>query len=106
MLGAAPAALRGGPSGVKPVKCRQGGMPHSRGHAGRGRMSRSEATGPAPDLVVSLDGVTAARPGGGTVFRGLSWSVREGETWAVVGHTGSGKTALTDVLLGRCRVEA
>src|SRR5262249_59813262 len=41
-----------------------------------------------------------------TVCGGLNWAVREGETWAVVGPTGSGKTALTDVLLGRCRVEA
>jgi molybdate transport system ATP-binding protein len=38
-------------------------------------------------------------------FRGLSWTVREGQTWAVVGPVGSGKTTLAEVVLGRHRVE-
>jgi molybdate transport system ATP-binding protein len=48
-----------------------------------------------------LEKATAVRPGGGFGLRDLTWTVREGETWAVVGRVGSGKTTLTDVLLGR-----
>ena len=40
------------------------------------------------------------------VLRGLSWTVRAGEAWAVVGPVGSGKTTLAEVLLGRHRLEA
>jgi molybdate transport system ATP-binding protein len=53
-----------------------------------------------------LADATVVRPTGETVFDGLSWTVREGQTWAVVGPVGSGKTALSDVLLGRLRVTA
>ena len=67
----------------------------------------SEPTGPsAGAVVVHLTDATVARPTGELVFERLSWTVREGETWAVVGPVGSGKTALTDVLLGRLRVTA
>lgn len=51
-----------------------------------------------------IDSVTAVRPTGETAFDNLSWSMREGETWAIVGGVGSGKTALTELLLGRLRV--
>ena len=56
------------------------------------------------DVVFRVAEATAVRPTGEAVFDGLSWTVREGETWAVVGLVGSGKTALTDVLFGRLRV--
>src|SRR5205823_1022833 len=51
--------------------------------------------------VVELDRVTVAQPGGHVVFRDLSWTVREGQTWAVVGPVGSGKTTLAETLLGK-----
>ncbi|MBX9580154.1 MAG: ATP-binding cassette domain-containing protein, partial [Gemmataceae bacterium] len=51
--------------------------------------------------LVVLDHVTVARPGGPVILDNLSWTIREGETWAVVGPTGSGKTTLAEVLLGR-----
>src|SRR3954469_23013907 len=35
------------------------------------------------------------------VFQDFNWTVREGEAWAVVGPTGSGKTTLAETLLGR-----
>ena len=35
------------------------------------------------------------------VFTNFTWQVREGEAWAVVGPTGSGKTTLAETLLGR-----
>jgi molybdate transport system ATP-binding protein len=63
----------------------------------------SDAT---PPILFRLDRATVVRPTGETVFDGLSWTVREDETWAIVGPVGSGKTALTDVLTGRLRVEA
>jgi molybdate transport system ATP-binding protein len=50
--------------------------------------------------VVQVEKATLVRDGR-TVFAGLSWTVREGESWAVVGPTGSGKTALAEALLGR-----
>jgi len=53
---------------------------------------------------VVIDNATVVRPGGETVFRGLNWTVREGETWAVVGPVASGKTSLADTLVGRNHV--
>jgi molybdate transport system ATP-binding protein len=58
---------------------------------------------PLPPLI-TLDAVTAVRPGGEPVVRDLTWTIRDGETWAIVGPTGAGKTSLAEVLLGRHRV--
>lgn len=66
-------------------------------------------TSPAPEqppLLFRVAEATVVRATGETAFEGLSWTVREGETWALVGPVGSGKTSLTDVLLGRLRVTA
>lgn len=56
--------------------------------------------------IFCIDHATATRNGGEVVFRDLSWTVHEGEAWAIVGPVGSGKTSLTDLLLGRLRLEA
>jgi molybdate transport system ATP-binding protein len=37
-------------------------------------------------------------------LRNFSWTAHEGETWAIIGPTGSGKTTLAEVLLGRHHV--
>ena len=58
-----------------------------------------------PDLI-RLDAVTAARPGGAAAFRDLSWALRDGETWAVVGPVGAGKTTFAELLLGRLPVRS
>ncbi|HEY1192256.1 MAG TPA: ATP-binding cassette domain-containing protein, partial [Gemmata sp.] len=50
--------------------------------------------------VFELERATVVR-GGKPVLRAFSWTMREGESWAVVGPTGSGKTALAETLLGR-----
>ena len=58
------------------------------------------------DELVVCDRAHVLRPGGETVFRDLTWAIREGETWAIVGPAGSGKTSLSDLLLGRLRIES
>jgi molybdate transport system ATP-binding protein len=49
---------------------------------------------------------TAGRPTGGPQFRGLTWAVREGETWAVVGPVASGKSTLGELIAGRLVVRS
>jgi molybdate transport system ATP-binding protein len=51
------------------------------------------------ELIV-LDQLTVSR-GGREVVRDLSWTIREGETWAVTGPIGSGKSTLAETLLGK-----
>jgi molybdate transport system ATP-binding protein len=53
------------------------------------------------DVLVTFDHADLSRPGGEPVFRDFSWTLREGETWAVVGSVGSGKSSLAEALLGR-----
>jgi molybdate transport system ATP-binding protein len=53
------------------------------------------------DRLIVIDRAVAVRPGGEVVFRDLTWTVRAGETWAIVGPGGSGKTSLTELLIGR-----
>ena len=50
--------------------------------------------------VFELTNATVVRDGR-PVFQGFNWTVQEGEAWAVVGPTGSGKTTLAEALLGR-----
>lgn len=50
--------------------------------------------------IVAIDHLTLQR-GSHSIFSGLSWTIREGEAWAIVGPTGSGKTTLAEVLIGR-----
>ena len=61
---------------------------------------------PSDQPLAILDHVAVNRPGGAAIFRDLSWTARLGETWAVIGPTGAGKTTLTDLLLGRRRPHA
>lgn len=48
------------------------------------------------DAIVELDDVTVRR-GGTTMLDDLTWRVRPGERWVVLGHNGSGKTTLLRV---------
>jgi molybdate transport system ATP-binding protein len=52
------------------------------------------------DIFLALDAVTV-QVGGVKVLDSLDWTIRRGEQWAVVGHSGSGKTVLGHTLLGR-----
>jgi molybdate transport system ATP-binding protein len=56
-------------------------------------------------MLMQLTDVTAVRPGAGEVFRGLSWAWHEGETWAVVGNIGAGKTSFAHLLAGKLFVK-
>jgi molybdate transport system ATP-binding protein len=54
--------------------------------------------------LIELDHATGFRPGSPPVLHEFSWTIREGETWAVVGPVGSGKTTLAETLTGRLHV--
>src|SRR5262249_52444287 len=57
------------------------------------------------DRLVFFENATAVRLWGEPALRDFSWAVRDGETWAVVGSVGSGKTTLAEVILGRHRIQ-
>jgi iron complex transport system ATP-binding protein len=58
-------------------------------------------TPPAPpDPVISLHDVTVRRDGT-TVLEGVTWEVRPGQRWVVLGPNGSGKTTLLGVAAAR-----
>jgi ATP-binding cassette subfamily B protein len=54
---------------------------------------------PAVRGEIAFDGVTFAYKAGEPVLRDVSFRVEPGQTVAVVGHTGAGKTTLTNLLL-------
>ncbi|KAJ3828706.1 P-loop containing nucleoside triphosphate hydrolase protein [Lentinula raphanica] len=61
------------------------------------------------DAIINIPKANVNRFGDGKyaqpLFRDLTWTVREGESWAVIGKGGGGeKTALFDTLLGRYRL--
>ena len=54
---------------------------------------------PAGRVLIDMQGVTV-RYGNVTVLDKLSWTVRVGENWAIVGPNGSGKTTLLSLVAG------
>src|SRR5262245_6118908 len=54
--------------------------------------------------LVVLRSASFARPTGEPALLDVTWTLGEGETWAVVGPVGAGKTALAEVLLGKHRL--
>src|SRR5438270_5724257 len=58
----------------------------------------------SPSLVELADAMIVR--GGAAVIRDFTWTVSEGEAWAVVGPVGSGKTTLAETLLGRHHLAA
>ncbi|HEU5034134.1 MAG TPA: ABC transporter ATP-binding protein [Mycobacteriales bacterium] len=64
------------------------------------------AAGPATgDVVAELCDVTVRR-GDATMVRGVSWTIRAGERWVVLGANGAGKTTLLQVAAGTIRPTA
>ena len=91
---------------------RHGGSPERSDSFGRaymptGRWASEGLTASVWRLIRHLSGSRTRRSSARPARRSssdLSWTIRDGETWAIVGPVGSGKTALTDVLLGRLPV--
>ncbi|TLS51009.1 ABC transporter ATP-binding protein [Paenibacillus antri] len=55
---------------------------------------------PRPEGRVEFDDVTFAYVPGENVLKGISFEAKRGETIALVGHTGSGKSSIMNLLLG------
>ncbi|MCZ8523247.1 MULTISPECIES: ABC transporter ATP-binding protein [Paenibacillus] len=55
---------------------------------------------PRPQGHVKFDNVTFAYKEGEPVLRGITFEANKGETVALVGHTGSGKSSIMNLLLG------
>ena len=53
-----------------------------------------------PEGIVKFDNVTFAYKEGENVLKDISFEARKGETIALVGHTGSGKSSIMNLLLG------
>jgi ATP-binding cassette subfamily B multidrug efflux pump len=53
-----------------------------------------------PEGIVKFDDVTFAYKPGENVLKSISFEARKGETIALVGHTGSGKSSIINLLLG------
>jgi len=66
--------------------------------AGAGADEGAEA--PRPEGRVSFENVTFAYVPGENVLKGISFEAKRGETIALVGHTGSGKSSIMNLLLG------
>jgi ATPase subunit of ABC transporter with duplicated ATPase domains len=57
------------------------------------------------DVALRVEGLSKAYPGK-ELFRDLSFTVRSGERWAILGSNGSGKTTLLRVLQGQMPADA
>jgi molybdate transport system ATP-binding protein len=57
-------------------------------------------------ILVSFDQATIVHSSQEVALRKLTWQVRDGETWAIVGPVGSGKSTLVEAILGRHRLTA
>ena len=55
--------------------------------------------------VVEVENAAIVRAGR-EVFSAVNWTLREGEAWAIVGPTGSGKTTFAEMLLGRQHLQS
>ena len=59
----------------------------------------------ARTLAVELERIDLDR-GERRILRDISWRIRPGERWALLGPNGSGKTTLLDIIAGRIEPDA
>jgi len=57
-------------------------------------------------MLFQLQDAVVSRLGVGIVLNGISWEVTWGETWAVVGANGTGKTTLGELIAGKLRLDS
>ncbi len=69
------------------------------GHPGSSTSPTAVAGNPGSSTPATAEAPVAGDPGWDWVLRDVSFTVKPGETAAVVGHTGAGKTTLTSLLL-------
>ena len=62
-------------------------------------VSTSLRTDPSAPVVIDLQSVSV-RHGGSAILSDITWAVREGDRWAVLGPNGSGKTTLLSLICG------
>ncbi len=62
--------------------------------------ARETSSAPRPEGRVEFEDVTFAYVPGENVLKGISFEAKRGETIALVGHTGSGKSSIMNLLLG------
>jgi molybdate transport system ATP-binding protein len=55
--------------------------------------------------LIVFDHANIRRPGAPASFHDFTWTIRDGETWAIVGPTGSGKTTLAEAIAGRLHAD-
>jgi molybdate transport system ATP-binding protein len=60
---------------------------------------RAKNSQPPAEEMIRLRNVTV-RYGSATILRNITWTVRAGESWALLGPNGSGKTTLLSLILG------
>ena len=91
-------AARGVPGRPRRPKFRLVGTLRSAGALQKPK-PKGGAAAPGDGELVRLRDVTL-RYGQSTILGGIDWTVRAGESWALLGPNGSGKTALLSLILG------
>jgi molybdate transport system ATP-binding protein len=95
--GAAPGASAAGPERrLQPALDGRNSKGHTRIQV---RATPAKAAAPGDRELARLRDVTV-RYGQSTILEGINWTIRAGESWALLGPNGSGKTTLLSLILG------